>query len=55
MENMTVSWDRITPNLIDRAWDLYEGKRKELASAESKGSEGEFPPHVRHQKLQDLV
>jgi hypothetical protein len=43
-DNFIVSWDRITPNLIYRACDLYEGEWEELASAESEGSGAKFHP-----------
>jgi hypothetical protein len=55
VENLIVSWDRITPDLTDRAWNRFEGEWEELASAESKGSQGEFHPQVIRHELQDLV
>jgi hypothetical protein len=54
-ENLIVSWDRITPDLIDRAWNRYEGEWEELPSAESEGSDGEFHPQVMRHELQNLV
>jgi hypothetical protein len=54
-ENCIVSWDRITVDLVDRAWDFYEGEWEETASTESEESEGEFGPQVTHQALQNLV
>jgi hypothetical protein len=54
-ENFVVSWDRITPDLIDRAWGLYEGEWEELAWSESEGSNRKFHPQATRQELQDLM
>jgi hypothetical protein len=40
--NLIICWERITPDLIDRAWDIYKGEWRELASDESDGSGDEF-------------
>jgi hypothetical protein len=54
-ENLIVPWDRIRLDLIDRAWNRYEGEWEEFASAESDASKGEFHPQVMRRELQDLV
>jgi hypothetical protein len=53
-ENLVVSWDRITPDLIDRAWEVYKGEWGEQASDESDGNDEEFRPHFTVEDLQDL-
>jgi hypothetical protein len=52
--NLITSWERITPDLIDRAWDIFQGEWDEPASDESEDDE-EFHQRMTLGELQDLV
>jgi hypothetical protein len=54
-ENLLSAWDRITPDLIDRAWDIFHGAWDEPASDESDGADEEFRPRMTLEELEDLA
>jgi hypothetical protein len=53
--NLLRSWDRITPDLIDQAWEIFHGAWDDPASDESDGADGEFRQRMTLEELQDLA
>jgi hypothetical protein len=54
-QNLVISWARITPDLIDSAWDVFRGEWDEPASDESADDDGEFRQRMTFEELQDLA
>jgi hypothetical protein len=54
-QNLLTSWDRITPDLIDRAWAIFLGAWDDPASDESDGDDEEFRQQMSLDELRDLA
>jgi hypothetical protein len=56
-KNIIEAWDRISPDIIESAWAIYQ---RDWAPYDSEDPEtelvdGEYPPDVRREDLGDLI
>jgi hypothetical protein len=54
-QNLVNSWARITPELTDSAWDVFQGEWAERAPDESGNDDGELRQRMTFEEFQDLA